>query len=151
MITRHLTSPDKVQMRQIVQRILDQQGLLAQFYWPADLLGAELSTAEAFGGFEDDQLRSFVLYRDLIQAWEISLVACDPFYARQGFTGKTLQGLIDAKSHNKALWLEVHEENVAAQKLYEKLGFKEVRRRPRYYADGATAILYTHPRGDFVC
>ncbi|HHT7854957.1 TPA: GNAT family N-acetyltransferase, partial [Pasteurella multocida] len=31
------------------------------------------------------------------------------------------------------LWLEVRESNIAAQKLYEQLGFNEVDRRKNYY------------------
>ena len=145
MICQILDGRYKPRMRQLVQAIHDEQTLLPQFYWPADLLGAELATAEAFGILHKDQLRAFVLYRDLPQAWEISLVACDPGFKRQGWTEKLLAALIAAKGQGKELWLEVHEENLPAQKLYEKLGFKEVGRRPRYYKDGATAILYSYP------
>jgi ribosomal-protein-alanine N-acetyltransferase len=139
-----LTSPNKKQMRELIDAVIKKQGLLPQFYWPKELLGAELATAEAFGIFEEEQLRAFLLYRDLTQAWEVSLVVCHPDYLRQGWTQKLLEKVIAAKGQGRELWLEVHEENVPAQKLYEKLGFKEVRRRPRYYTDEATAILYSY-------
>jgi ribosomal-protein-alanine N-acetyltransferase len=35
----------------------------------------------------------------------------------------------------KSVWLEVRPSNIAARKLYDKLGFHEVGRRPRYYAE----------------
>jgi ribosomal-protein-alanine N-acetyltransferase len=31
--------------------------------------------------------------------------------------------------------------NLAAKRLYESNGYREVGRRPRYYADGADAVL----------
>lgn len=140
-----LQSSHKPAMRRLVEAIHLDQGLVAGFYWPPDLLGAEMATAEGFCIFLKDELAGFVLYRDLPSAWEISLVASAPGFRRQGAMIQLLQHMIDAKSHEKQLWLEVHEENVPAQKLYEKLGFKEVRRRPRYYNDFGTAILYSHP------
>lgn len=140
-----LTGSHKPAMRALVESIHAQQGLLPQFYWPADLLGAELATAEAVGIFEGHELVGFVLYRELEGAWDISLVASDPRFRRRGCMEQLFKYLIAAKSQDNELWLEVHEENVPAQKLYEKLGFREVRRRPRYYKDGASAILYSHP------
>lgn len=139
-----LSSQHKPAMRALVEAIHQSQGLLPQFYWPKELLGAELATAEAVGVFDGELLLGFVLYRDLPQAWEISLVASHPEHRRKGAMVQLFQHLIAAKGQDKELWLEVHEENVAAQKLYEKLGFKETRRRPRYYKDGATAVLYSH-------
>ncbi|WP_374079589.1 GNAT family N-acetyltransferase [Bdellovibrio bacteriovorus] len=139
-----LSSPHKPAMRSLVEAIHAEQGLLPQFYWPKELLGAEMATAEAVGIFEDEVLVGFVLYRVLPEAFEISLVASHPQYRRRGYMEKLFAHLVDAKGQERELWLEVHEENVPAQKLYEKLGFKEVRRRPRYYKDGATAILYSH-------
>ncbi|KHD87780.1 MAG: peptide N-acetyltransferase [Bdellovibrio sp. ArHS] len=140
---RSLHSSDKPAMRALVEAVHTQQGLLAQFYWPPDLLGAELATAEAVGVFEGEALAGFILYRELPDAWEISLVASHPRFRRQGYMERLFTYVIAAKGQERQLWLEVHEENLSAQKLYEKLGFKEVRRRPRYYADSGTAILYT--------
>jgi ribosomal-protein-alanine N-acetyltransferase len=58
---------------------------------------------------------------------------------------KLMRHLIDSKGQGRELWLEVHEVNVSAQNLYEKLGFRLSGRRPRYYKDGATALLYSCP------
>nr|BFD59241.1 hypothetical protein CKG001_13480 [Bdellovibrio sp. CKG001]BFD62618.1 hypothetical protein BdHM001_12990 [Bdellovibrio sp. HM001]BFD67391.1 hypothetical protein HAGR004_24130 [Bdellovibrio sp. HAGR004] len=138
-----LKGSHKPAMRSLVDAIHQEQGLLPQFYWPNDLLGAELATAEALGVFEGETLTGFVLYREVPDVWEISLVATHPQHRRRGYMEKLLAHMIAAKGQGRSIWLEVHEENVSAQKLYEKLGFREVRRRPRYYKDGATAILYS--------
>lgn len=138
-----LKGPHKPAMRALVEAIHAEQGLVPSFYWPQDLLGAEMATAEALGVFEGEVLAGFVLYRELPDVWEISLVASHPQWRRKGMMEALLRHMAAAKGQGRALWLEVHEENVGAQKLYEKLGFREVRRRPRYYKDGASAILYS--------
>ncbi len=141
-----LYSPHKPAMRALVEAIHEQAGMmLPQFYWPADLLGAEMASAEAVGIFEGEELAGFVLYREVPDAWEISLVATHPKFQRRGFMEQLITYLIAAKGQNRELWLEVHESNHSAQKLYEKLGFKLTGRRPRYYKDGATALLYSCP------
>ncbi|MEN0058428.1 MAG: GNAT family N-acetyltransferase [Bdellovibrio sp.] len=137
-----LTGFHKPSMRALIEAVHRDQGLLPQFYWPLDLLGAEMATCDAWGVVVEDRVLAFVLYRDLPAAWEISLVVTHPDFRRQNLMAELLRNIINAPSRDKELWLEVHEENTAAQKLYEKLGFKETGRRPRYYKDGATAILY---------
>lgn len=134
----------KTAMRELVSSIHAEQGMKAEFYWPEDMLRAEMVTAEGLGLFFEEKLVCFVLYRELANAWDISLVATHPQFRQRGFMRELLSYLIDAAPHGVELWLEVHEENVAAQKLYEKLGFKEVGRRPRYYKDGASAVLYSY-------
>jgi ribosomal-protein-alanine N-acetyltransferase len=135
----------KQAMKKLVEAIHLEQGLLPQFYWPADLLGAEMATAEGVGIFEGEDLAGFILYREVPGAWEISLVASNPQYRRKGYMEKLMRHLIDSKGQGRELWLEVHEVNVSAQNLYEKLGFRLSGRRPRYYKDGATALLYSCP------
>ncbi|MGE5085087.1 MAG: GNAT family N-acetyltransferase [Bacillota bacterium] len=132
-------------MKSLIEEIQLEQGLLPQFYWPSDLLGAEMATAEGVGIFEGERLAGFVLYREVPGAWEISLVASSPQFRRKGYMEKLLKYLIDSKGQERELWLEVHEANVSAQNLYEKLGFRFSGRRPRYYKDGATALLYSCP------
>lgn len=139
-----LLSSHKPKMRALVEAVHAEQGLLPQFYWPKDLLGAEIATAEGVGIFEGEVLVGFVLYRVLPDAWDISLVASHPHFRRRGYMEKLFAYMLDAKGQDRQLLLEVHEENVPAQKLYEKLGFREIRRRPRYYKDSATAVLYSH-------
>ena len=39
------------------------------------------------------------------------------------------------------IWLEVRPSNVAGKRLYQKLGFKEVYQRPKYYSNSEDAIV----------
>lgn len=43
------------------------------------------------------------------------------------------------------LLLEVREDNTAARLFYERHGFTELGRRPRYYRDGTTALVLAAP------
>lgn len=141
---RKLEGVDKPAMRNLVQAVLDEQGLQPQFYWPSEMLNAEILSCEALGLLQNQILAALILYRKLPHAWEISLVASHPQFRRKGHLQTLLGHLIAAKGQGIELWLEVHEENLAAQKLYEKLGFRETGRRPKYYKDLGTAILYTY-------
>lgn len=140
-----LSAAHKVAMRVLIKDVLEHQGLIAEFFWPEEMVGPELATAEAVGVFHHEELVGFVLYRDNIQAWEISLVVSHPRHRRAGYIKALLEHLIVAKGQERELWLEVHEKNVKAQNLYEKLGFRRSGQRPKYYRDGATAYMYSCP------
>lgn len=63
------------------------------------------------------------------------LVACHDLYRRSG--------VVQA-------FLEVRVDNLPARRLYEHAGWREVGRRPAYYADGTDALVLrwlTAPRG----
>lgn len=139
---RRMSAEDWKFVKELVRLIEAEGGLGAHFHWPQDLLDAELRSSFGFGIFQESELCGFILYRDMLDVWDISVVANHPARRRQGLMEKLFGALVAAKGRGRALVLEVHEENEPAQKLYEKLGFREVRRRPRYYGDGGTAIVY---------
>lgn len=62
-------------------------------------------------------------------------VCVAPRYQGQGYGRRILKRLLDtARWHGtEQVFLEVRPSNVAAQTLYERTGFNEVGRRPRYY------------------
>lgn len=76
----------------------------------------------------------------------IATVATHPQYRRQGLgTRLLIKALVSAREEGaqKAL-LEVRVRNIATQRIYARLGFVEVGRRPNYYHDnGEEAILMT--------
>ncbi len=94
-------------------------------------------------GLEDDQgLAAVLLFRDVPGSREILHLATAERIRRKGWMEQLLGELISQQAAEAELWLEVHESNLAARRLYEKVGFVEVGIRPRYYADGGTAVLY---------
>lgn len=56
-----------------------------------------------------------------------------------------MEALLDeARQNGEAVFLEVRESNMAARRLYEKLGFAETGRRRGYYANPPEdAVLYS--------
>ena len=62
-------------------------------------------------------------------------VAVDPSYRRQGIAEQLIEKLIEGVKQKGAicLLLEVRASNAPAIRLYEKLGFSQVGRRPSYY------------------
>lgn len=62
-------------------------------------------------------------------------IAVHPDYRRKGIAQALVNALVDAlKSQgSRCLTLEVRASNEPAQKLYEKLGFSLIGKRPKYY------------------
>ena len=141
----------------MIQPLTDLSGLdwidlvqTSSFRWTLPQL-QELSVSHEFWGlFEDPApgapagpLRpiAFAALFHLPQAWEFPVLATDPAHQGRGHMKKLLSEVISARCQAAEIWLEVHEANLPARSLYNSLGFAEVGRRPRYYADGGTALL----------
>jgi ribosomal-protein-alanine N-acetyltransferase len=78
---------------------------------------------------------------------ELQRIAVAPAHRRQGIAAALLAAAVEAASRTPAdrLLLEVREDNLSALSFYAGQGFVEIDRRPRYYADGATAIVLRRP------
>jgi len=74
---------------------------------------------------------------------ELQRIAVDPGHRRTGVASALLDGVVEAASRTEAdrLLLEVREDNRDALAFYARAGFVEIDRRPRYYADGAGAVV----------
>ncbi len=70
---------------------------------------------------------------------EILNLAVWPECRRHGVATRLLESLLSAPSYS--WFLEVRESNRAARSLYEKMGFREVGRRPSYYRDTGEAAV----------
>lgn len=74
---------------------------------------------------------------------ELQRIAVTPGHRRRGLAGALLGAVLDdarGKDAQRVL-LEVRETNAGALAFYERAGFVEIDRRPRYYRDGTTAII----------
>ncbi|WP_408898346.1 ribosomal protein S18-alanine N-acetyltransferase [Nocardioides sp. R1-1] len=78
---------------------------------------------------------------------ELQRVAVPPALRRAGVASALLDGVRAVARHGGAerLLLEVREDNAAARSFYERHGFAELGRRPRYYRDGTTALVLSAP------
>jgi ribosomal protein S18 acetylase RimI-like enzyme len=87
-------------------------------------------------------IQSFVTYRIYPDRFEISAIGTDPELGQRGLAGKVLEVLQSkATQRDLPIWLEVHESNESALKLYRKFGFKLINTRKSYYPDGGHAFV----------
>ena len=80
---------------------------------------------------------------------ELQRIAVDDTHRRTGLATELLDAVITAARAEGAdrLLLEVRDDNAGAVAFYAARGFVEIDRRPRYYRDGATAIVMRLPLG----
>jgi ribosomal-protein-alanine N-acetyltransferase len=80
---------------------------------------------------------------------ELQRIAVDPAARRRGVASALLDEVVLRARRSAAdrLLLEVREDNAGALAFYAARGFTEVDRRPRYYRDGATAVVLRLPLG----
>jgi ribosomal-protein-alanine N-acetyltransferase len=109
--------------------------------WGPGAITLMLEMPGAFGLWQPGQ--GFVLARVAADEAEILTLAVVPEARRQGLGAALMAGaMATAVAHGAALLLlEVAEANGAARALYQALGFTEVGRRRRYYADGGDALV----------
>ncbi len=113
----------------------------AAFNWSEDSFRGEFEYAQTWVYEVASQIQALICLRDALDAWEISIVATAVQFQNQGVMEAFMKALIIQLGGERHLWLEVHEENVKAQKLYEKLGFGANHRRGGYYSDGSAALV----------
>jgi ribosomal-protein-alanine N-acetyltransferase len=92
---------------------------------------------------EEAQPLGFVLARSAADEAEILTILVLPPYRRRGLARLLLEAVIgNAKTKAVSkLFLEVASSNAVGMELYTKMGFIQVGRRPRYYANGGDALL----------
>lgn len=109
--------------------------------WSGDELGTLLAQRGSFGyvarhlGAPQAGPLGFVLARNIAGEAEILTITVAPRSRRSGI-GRLLMDHVLQKLHAErahSLFLEVDEENEAALRLYKRLRFEEVGRRPAYY------------------
>ena len=103
----------------------------------------ELTQGWGWGLFVDGQVQAFILGRQVADHWEINLLATRPGGWHKGQMKTLLSYVLEQRPKNCSIWLEAHEENVPALRLYESLGFEQVGLRPSYYGLDQASVLYT--------
>lgn len=82
-----------------------------------------------------NRIVAFAICQTVLDEATLFNIAVDPNYQRQGYGKQLLQALIERLRQQEiaTLWLEVRQSNLAAQQLYQRLGFNEVSLRKNYY------------------
>jgi ribosomal-protein-alanine N-acetyltransferase len=109
--------------------------------WGEDAFALQLALPGVFGLL--DPRGGMILTRVSADEAEVLTLAVAPEVRRQGVAGALLTGAMAAAREQAAMTmvLEVAVGNAAARALYERAGFVEAGRRPRYYADGSDALI----------
>ena len=74
---------------------------------------------------------------------ELQRIAVSASHRRSGIATSLVSAAVAAAARTEAdrMLLEVREDNRGALAFYAQLDFVEIDRRPRYYTDGATAVV----------
>lgn len=114
--------------------------------WSRESFWRDASNSNAYYllAIDEDKDNLVVAYAGcwlLASEGQITNVAVDPEYRRQGLGRKMLEWLIDEIKAlgGRAMTLEVRPSNTAAIELYKGLGFRSVGQRPRYYTNPVEA------------
>lgn len=113
--------------------------------WNEKAMAELLALPGCFGWLaaEGETPQGFVLARIAADEAEILTILVLPPYRRSGLARRLLDAVTgNAKMQGVGkLFLEVALSNEAGLALYTKVGFAQVGRRPRYYANGGDALL----------
>lgn len=115
--------------------------------WPLQMFEDELAQPETRSYFVAvDALDRVIAYAGLMciePIADVQTIAVVPEREGQGIGTQLLTLLIDEAGRRKAkdVLLEVRADNPRAQRLYRWFGFEQIHVRPRYYRDGADALI----------
>jgi ribosomal-protein-alanine N-acetyltransferase len=109
--------------------------------WGEDAIALQLAMPGVLGLLH--ARGGMILIRVTEDEAEVLTLAVAPHARRQGVAGALLAAAMAAAREQAArtMVLEVAIGNAAARALYERAGFVEAGRRPRYYADGGDALI----------
>jgi ribosomal-protein-alanine N-acetyltransferase len=109
--------------------------------WGQDAISLQLALPGAFGLL--DERGGMLLGRVAADEAEVLTLAVVPAVRRQGIATTLLRAaLAEVRARGgTGMLLEVATNNTAARALYQRLGFVEVGRRRRYYADLSDALV----------
>ncbi len=115
--------------------------------WSAAQLAAELEKEGAFAlglAAPGGELAAAVLVATVLDEAELLRILTRPGCRRRGLAEKLLEAAAAELAERGVahLFLEVEEGNQPAVRLYQKLLFAPVGRRPGYYPSGAAALLF---------
>jgi len=105
--------------------------------WSERSIASELENKLSYWlvALEGDTVAGYIGSQTVMGETDMMNVAVHPDYRRKGIAEALVTGLVEAlkAQGSHCLTLEVRASNAPAQKLYEKLGFSLIGRRPKYY------------------
>lgn len=147
----------KVELRRIDPRdlgdVLEIERVSYPAPWSRAMFAAELAKpgSLALGAYlESGELVGYAVASRYVDAWHVMNVAVAPAYRRRGIASVLLERLLEVTGDDprRGHTLEVRVSNVAAIRLYERLGFERKGVRRAYYTDNRedALIMWREPR-----
>jgi ribosomal-protein-alanine N-acetyltransferase len=128
---------------ELISKLLENKESSAFDSWSLHDVKSAILTDTVFGLVNNQDLLGLLVTKGNPDAIEILYVYTRPELRGRGYAEVMIRALMNKLGSLKELWLEVHEQNAPAVRLYERLGFKLVGKRENYYADGARALLFS--------
>jgi len=105
--------------------------------WSENSIASELDNNLSYWlvAVDGDLVTGYIGSQTVMGETDMMNVAVHPDYRRNGIAEQLVKCLVEdlKRKQSRSLTLEVRASNLPAQKLYEKLGFSQIGRRPRYY------------------
>ncbi|HUQ49101.1 MAG TPA: ribosomal protein S18-alanine N-acetyltransferase [Terriglobales bacterium] len=142
---RHGVTDDIPRMREL--DIASPTGARWQVEHYRNLFRAASPTGTVLIAEAEGKVRGYLAASGEGAALELENIVVDPDVQRQGVASMLVAELLRRAEEMKVslVELEVRESNASARRLYEKCGFAEVRRRPRYYSSPTEdAVIYRY-------
>jgi ribosomal-protein-alanine N-acetyltransferase len=123
--------------REDVPAIVELEKLCFSDPWSENSIASELDNPLSYWlvAEENGKVVGYVGSQSVLDAADMMNLAVSPDCRQQGVGQALVNGLVQHLQQNNviALLLEVRVSNAPAISLYEKLGFEQVGRRPKYY------------------
>ena len=124
-----------------------ERDVLGADAWPPGLVAegvaGRVPTTLYLVATDDDDLLAYAAVSIVADLAELQRIAVAATHRRTGLASGLLARVEHEAMtrHADRLLLEVREDNHVACAFYAARGFTEIDRRPRYYADGTTAVI----------
>jgi len=114
--------------------------------WKREFFASEVGAPHRFNRVvrtPDGRLAGYVFCAFAGGEVHVNKIAVDPSCRRRGIAHLLMQEVLDLSVRIRAeeIYLEVRPSNDPARNFYSSLGFRDVGRRPQYYADGEDALV----------
>jgi len=120
-------------------QILEIENLSFQSPWSISSFSAELDkrVSQLWALTAENTLTGYICFWMFDDEVQLVNIAVHPKKRGSGFGLLLLKTLLEMSASKgiRNIWLEVRPSNFIARKLYHKLGFEEIGRRPKYYSD----------------
>jgi [ribosomal protein S18]-alanine N-acetyltransferase len=120
-------------------QILEIENLSFQTPWTISSFSAELDkrVSQLWALTAEKTLLGYICFWMFDDEIQLVNIAVHPQKRGNGLGQQLLSNLIEMSSSKgiRNIWLEVRPSNFIARSLYQKMGFLEIGRRPKYYSD----------------